>query len=60
MIVSYGYIEHISEFPTDNRAQSITFINLNESRGQTGVLVTYFSDHKAVWIPIKKTVDYFS
>lgn len=55
MIVSYGYKQHISAFTTDNRTTiDHIYANLNESRVQTGVLETYFSDHKAVWIAIKK------
>lgn len=49
MIVSYGYIQHILEFTTDNRTTiNHIYTNLNESRVQTGVLETYFCDHKAV------------
>jgi len=55
MIVSYGYIQHILEFTTDNRTTiNHIYTNLNESRVQTGVLETYFCDHKAVCIAIKK------
>ena len=55
MIVSYGYIQHILEFTTDNRTTINHFYtNLNKSRVQTGVLETHFSDHKAMCIAIKK------
>ena len=55
MIVSYGYIQHILEFTIDNRTTiNHIYTNLNESRVQTGVLETYFCDHKAVCIAIKK------
>ncbi|XP_078380050.1 uncharacterized protein LOC144662996 [Oculina patagonica] len=55
MIVTYGYKQLISSFTTDNRTTiDHIYTNLNESRVQTGVLETYFSDHKAVWIATKK------
>ncbi|XP_078345269.1 uncharacterized protein LOC144630776 [Oculina patagonica] len=55
MIVSYGYKQHISGFTTDNRTTiDHIYTNINESRVQTGVLETYFSDHKAVWIATKR------
>lgn len=54
MIVSYGYIQHILEFTIDNRTTiNHIYTNLNESRVQTGVLETFFCDHKAVCIAIK-------
>ena len=53
--VSYGYKQHISGFTTDNRTTiDHIYTNINESRVQTGVLETYFSDHKAVRIAAKK------
>ncbi|XP_078357307.1 uncharacterized protein LOC144642199, partial [Oculina patagonica] len=55
MIETYGYKQLISGFTTDNRTTiDHIYTNLNESRVQTGVLETYFSDHKAVWIATKK------
>lgn len=55
MIVSYGYKQQISGFTTENRTTiDHIYTNLNESRVQTCVLETCFSDHKAVWIATKK------
>ncbi|KAL9956274.1 hypothetical protein ACROYT_G037732, partial [Oculina patagonica] len=55
MIVTYGYKQLILSFTTDNRTTiDHIYTNLNESTVQTGVLETYFSDHKAVWIATKK------
>lgn len=55
MIVSYGYKQHILGCTTDNRTTiDHIYSNLSESRIQAGVLETYFSDHKAVWIATKK------
>lgn len=54
MVTSYGYTQHILDYTTDNRTTiDHIYSNLNESTFKTGVLETYFSDHKAVWIAIK-------
>lgn len=55
MMVTCGYKQLISGYTTDNRTMiDHIYTNLNESRVQSGVLETYFSDHKAVWIATKK------
>jgi len=51
MISSYVYRQHILGSPTDHRTTiDHIYNNLGESRLMTGVLETYFSDHKGVWI----------
>ena len=47
MISSFGYRQHILGSTTDHRTTSDhIYSNLGESRLRTGVLETYFSDHK--------------
>ena len=54
MISSYSYRQHILGSTNDHRTTiDHIYSNLGESGLMTGVLETYFSDHKAVWIACK-------
>jgi hypothetical protein len=50
MVLENSYRQMISSFTTDSRTLiDHIYTNLIENEIHTGVLETYFSDHKAIW-----------
>ena len=55
MIMDYGYWQHIEDFTTNNKTTiDHIFTNIANSYLNIGVLETYYSDHKAIWIAANK------
>ncbi len=55
MIRENNYRQLISEFTTDNRTLiDHLYSNLIEEEIHSGILESYFSDHKTVWASLKK------
>ena len=54
MISLYGYRQHIKTSTTDYRTTiDLIFSNVDEEQIQSGVVETYFTDHKGIWIAVK-------
>ena len=57
MVSQYGYKQHISNYTTNNMTCiDHIFSALHEAHIKTGVLETYYSDHKVIWIAISKSI----
>ena len=57
MVSRYGYHQHISTYTTNNMTCiDHIYSNICEPHIKTGVLETYYSDHKVIWIAISKII----
>ena len=55
MVSEYGYCQVVNEYTTSNQTViDHIYTNIAEIYINVGVLETYYSDHKAVWIGVNR------
>ena len=55
MVLEYGYCQVVNQYTTCSKTViDHIYTNIGENHLTAGVLETYYSDHKAVWIGVKR------
>ena len=55
MVSEYGYCQVINDYTTCNRTIiDHIYTNIGRNHINFGILETYYSDHKAIWIGVNR------
>ena len=57
LVLEFGYSQYVRDCTTINNTQiDLIYTNVEENCVKVGILETYYSDHKAVWIALDRRV----